>query len=281
MVQPKRKPSPLSCATHDRIWLMSWWSATPQNTELFHHAVDRGSPKVVCNAPPAVIFPLRKAETDFAVLPFSFPFLREKVLFPLQQGQQFTLFAISLLLAQLTILTTRPVLQRKNMLFSSSGLMTWMGSNIPSRMQVIEGDVIPSCFGYCTQIHVSMYSYIYIQICTFIQCGLFWPVVLFEEIGWWIFREFRATFAPTPEKSCFCKGFLAKWPAKFWGFESLEENLARFKKKCQKLPATISLLQSNKPKEHETQTVSVSWLGFVIWYLSVNLRSQCCIAAQL
>lgn len=37
----------------------------------------------------------------------------------------------------------------------------------------------------------------------------------------------------------------------------------------------------NKPKEHETQTVSVSWLGFVIWYLSVNLRSQCCIAAQL
>lgn len=203
----------------------------------------------------------QKAELNFAVLPFSFPFLREKVLFPLQQGQQFTLFAISLLLAQLTILTTRPVLQRKNMLFSSSGLMTWMGSNIPSRMQVIEGDVIPSCFGYCTQIHVSMYSYIYIQICTFIQCGLFWPVVLFEEIGWWIFREFRATFAPTPEKSCFCKGFLAKWPAKFWGFESLEENLARFKKKCQKLPATISLLQSNKPKEHEKSTICLFLIG--------------------
>ena len=85
--------------------------------------------------------------------------------------------------------------------------------------------------------------------------------VLFEEIGWWIFREFRATFAPTPEKSCFCKGFLAKWPAKFWGFESLEENLARFKKKCQKLPATISLLQSNKPKEHEKSTICLFLIG--------------------
>lgn len=66
---------------------------------------------------------------------------------------------------------------------------------------------------------------------------------------------------PHPQKSCFCKGFLAKWPAKFWGFESLEENLARFKKKCQKLPATISLLQSNKPKEHEKSTICLFLIG--------------------